>query len=131
MWNYAIRFVIGVVCQKTSLKFDWNDIKQHVRDRKIYIQLWKRHLAELNNFNWVSKLSREDKIILSKIEERLPFDNIIVFRSISRAVLKVELQKKEIILIKNAEKKSSSNWWNYFFSSSLNESFDESIFQFI
>jgi vacuolar protein sorting-associated protein 13A/C len=84
-WNFALRCVVGDIRERHS-RWRWETMKQRRQDRLSYLDLWQKKLQKKGK-----ALDKGDGDALRKLEEWLPYEDIIYFRSLSE----VQFRRKE------------------------------------
>lgn len=93
-----------------------------------YVDLWKRSFAA-KQYDWISELSEDESAIIEKMENRLDFEHIITFRSLSRAEFNAECDKKKLLdASKNSQSSKNGGWWGMVFGQPT-ESVDSDVFR--
>lgn len=104
-FRFAARTVLSEIHEK-HYKWTWEHFAKRRDQRKAYIRLWKLHLLK-------KSLSSDDKKELDQLEYDLPYEDIKLYRSLTRSEIKKENKGISLsALLPKAENKGwLSGWW--------------------
>eukprot|EP01114_Cavostelium_apophysatum_P004048 TRINITY_DN1418_c0_g1_i1.p1 TRINITY_DN1418_c0_g1~~TRINITY_DN1418_c0_g1_i1.p1 ORF type:complete len:3212 (-),score=1062.70 TRINITY_DN1418_c0_g1_i1:26-9661(-) len=91
-WRYACNSVRMDVHNHLERR-SWKYILQRRRDRKSYIDLYKRSFK----LTWQKPLTKPETTTLEELEAKLSYDDIIFFRSLAEAEMKKEAQNAQVV----------------------------------
>ena len=103
-WRFALKGRRTEEAEKRK-EWSWSSIKQHRRRRLRYIQLWRKRAALLAQ---KVKLPEELVASIQKLEESLPFEDALSFRSLARAADKLNINPVHI-----APENASAGWLSW------------------
>lgn len=104
-FRFAAQTILNEIHDK-HYKWTWEHFAKRRDQRKAYIRLWKLHLLKKN-------LSKEDKEELEQLEYDLPYEDIKLYRSLTRSEIKKENKGISLsaLLPKTENKGWFSGWW--------------------
>lgn len=104
-FRFAAQTILNEIHEK-NYKWTWEYFAKRRDQRKAYVRLWKQHLLK-------KTLSAEDKIELEQLEYDLPYEDIKLYRSLSRSEIKKENRGISLsaLLPKSENKGWFSGWW--------------------
>lgn len=130
-FKYAANSVLNEIHER-NYRWSWEFIKDRRDMRKSYIKLWKKKLKLAQS----STVDEKDAAALKSLEEKLPYEDIKFFRSLSRNELRKENSSRsaaEIALKKVAQQTQKQvqnnswlSWWN---GNDANQSKSEDAFE--
>jgi vacuolar protein sorting-associated protein 13A/C len=114
-WKFLHEAIFKQVREKRE-KWTWAYFKKRKADRVRYIQLWRLHKLNkvrrrrcaraVAHSQFAPQMSEAEKNELAKMEVDLAFDDIILYRSLSDALLKGEKKKRD-------EEAKKQSWWSW------------------
>ena len=117
-WQYCAQCVMSAHRKARAIKMEqisWQFIEGFKERNSRYAQLYKRKMRPSSLSNWLPVLDDDEKAEISKMEDTLPTDQILVFRSVAMAELKKQMQKREEFQTALKAQKSEAQKNNYAF----------------
>lgn len=107
-----LNFVIQVSRNEVSKNyFSWKEVLQRKKDREDYIKLYKR----FKKVAWLPELQGSDLERFKQIESRISYEDLLLFRRMSQAEIKIELEKNsEYISYLQKKKMKDASWFGWF-----------------
>ena len=86
-WSFAVKSVVNEIKEKRAKK-TWKRLERFKRDRLMYITLYKKKIL------YKKKTSEIVLDKLNQLENRLEYEDIVLFRSLTEALIRKEMKDK-------------------------------------
>jgi hypothetical protein len=106
-WSFAYNSTKKIIKKKY---FSWSDVLKRKEERETYIQLYKRKME----LPWLEKLSGSDLNKFISLEEKLSYEDLILFRGLSQAEIDLEMKNnKKLIEVIEKKKEKAKRWFSW------------------